>query len=87
MTLRIQKSAKGRTLIFALSGRIEAEEVPELLRLFRVEGQGHRIVFDLRGVKLVDGDAVRYLACCKANGIQLNNCPPYIGEWIRTLWS
>ena len=62
-------------MAFALIGRIKAEEVPELQRLFEVEGQDHRIVLDLKEVKLVDRDAVRFLACCEANGTQLEKLP------------
>ena len=69
-------------MAFTLSGRIDAEELAELQRLFEVEGQNHRIVLDLKEVKLVDRDAVRFLSHCEANGIKLENCPAYIREWI-----
>ncbi len=82
MTLRIERSAKGEFVTFAVSGRIKAEEVPELQRLFEVEGQDRRIVLDLKEIKLVGRDAVRFLAQCEANGIQIENCPAYIREWI-----
>jgi len=67
---------------FTLSGRIKAEELAELQRLLDAEGQEHRIVLDLKEVKLVDRDAVKFLARCEANGAQLENCPAYIREWI-----
>jgi anti-anti-sigma regulatory factor len=82
MTFKIQRSAKEDIVTFALSGRIKAGEVAELKRLFEVEGQDHRIVLDLKEVKLADQDAVRFLARCEANGTQLMNCPGYIREWI-----
>jgi anti-anti-sigma regulatory factor len=82
MTLRIQISENREVVVFALSGRIKAEEVAELQRLFEVEGQDHGIVLDLKEVKLVDRDAVRFLARCEANGTELENCPAYIREWI-----
>jgi anti-anti-sigma regulatory factor len=82
MTFKIQRSAKEDIVTFALSGRIKVEEVAELKRLFEVEGQDHRIVLDLKEVKLADQDAVRFLARCEANGTQLMNCPAYIREWI-----
>jgi hypothetical protein len=82
MTFKIQRSAKEDIVTFALSGRIKAEEVAELKRLFEVEGQDLRIVLDLKEVKLADQDAVRFLARCEANGTQLVNCPAYIREWI-----
>jgi hypothetical protein len=80
--LRIQRSAKGDVVTFTLSGRIKAEEVAELQKLFGVEGQDHRIVLNLKEVRLVDQDAVRFLARCEVNGTQLENCPAYIREWI-----
>ncbi len=82
MTLKIQTLAKEHVITFTLIGRIKAEEVAELQRLFEVEGQDHRIVLDLKEVKLADHDAVKFLAGCEANGIQLLNCPAYVREWI-----
>ncbi len=40
------------------------------------------VTIDLKGVLLVDGAAVRFLAAKKANGIELRHCPAYIREWI-----
>lgn len=80
--LKIQKSAKAEVVTFTLSGHIKAEELAELRRLFDTEGQGHRIVLDLKEVKLVDRDAVKFLAHCEANGSRLEYCPAYIREWI-----
>jgi anti-anti-sigma regulatory factor len=80
MTLRIQTLPKGDVVAFTLSGRITAEEVAELQRL--LEGQDHRIVLDLKEVKLVDRDTVRFLARCEVKGIQIENCPAYIREWM-----
>ena len=82
MTLKIQISVIEDVVTFALSGRIKAEEVAELQKLFEVEGQDHRIALDLKEVKLVDRDAVGFLARCETNGIQLENCPAYIRQWI-----
>ncbi len=82
MTLRIQISTKEDVVAFTLSGRIKAEEVAELQTLFGVEGQDRRIVLDLKEIKLVGRDAVRFLGQCEANGLQIENCPAYIREWI-----
>jgi len=69
-------------MVFTLSGRIKAEDVAELQRLFEGEADGYRIVLDLKEVKLVDRETVRFLALCEAEGTKLNNCPAYIREWI-----
>jgi hypothetical protein len=82
MTLIIQKAVKRVDATFILSGRINGEEVAELQSLFAAEGKDHRIVLDLKEVKLVSLDAVRFLAHCEENGIKLKNCPSYIRVWI-----
>jgi hypothetical protein len=79
--LRIQRKANGK-VIFTLSGRIEAQDIDELRRLFDLEDIGRQIALDLRDVTLVDRDGIKFLAVCEANGTQLENCPAYIREWI-----
>ena len=81
--LRIQKSANADSVIFTLSGRIGVQDLEELQQVFAFEGQQHCIVLDLKEVKLVDRDAVRFLAHCEAKGTTLQNCPVYICEWMR----
>ncbi len=80
--LKIQRSANGRVL-FTLSGRIEEEDVKELRQLLALETKGQQLVLDLRNVTLVNEVAVKFLAGCEADGIQLENCPAYIREWIE----
>jgi hypothetical protein len=79
--LRIQRSSNGE-VVFTLIGRIEVEDVAELQGLLSLEGLGRSIALDLEDVTLVDRDAVKFLACCEADRIRLENCPAYIREWI-----
>ena len=79
--MRIQRSANGH-VVFALSGRIEAEDVSELQRLFQLENKERHLVLDLKDVTLVARDAVGFLVRCEADNIVLKNCPAYIREWI-----
>ncbi len=65
-----------------LSGRIEAEHLPELQRLIEDEHRKRVVTFDLREVRLVDRDAVTFLADCEGAGATLENCPVYVREWI-----
>jgi anti-anti-sigma regulatory factor len=81
MTLKIKRSIKRNNAIFNLCGQIDAEEVPELQRLLAAEEQKY-VVLDLKEVKLIDREALRFLAICKENGIKVENCPAYIREWI-----
>ena len=82
--LRIARTeAQGRT-IFAISGRIEEGDVPELQKLFHGDLQSESITLDLQELQLVDRHVVRFLAACEAHGIQLRNCPTYVRQWMRT---
>ena len=79
--LKIQRKANERVL-FTLSGRIEGGDLDELRRLLELEEAGGHIALDLKDVTLVDRDAVKFLADCGADNIKLENCPPYVREWI-----
>jgi hypothetical protein len=69
-------------VVYTLSGWMDAENVAELKTLLRLEASGRAVVFDLKDLTLVGRDAVRFLARCEAGNVQLENCPPYIREWI-----
>jgi hypothetical protein len=52
----------------------------ELQKLLSSESDNR---LDLNEVKLVDQDAVTFLASREAGGLKLRNCPAYIAEWIK----
>ena len=68
-------------MVFALCGRIKAEEVAELKALF--DADYRTIVLDLRDVRLADRDSVKFLRDCEADGMTLENCPAYVREWME----
>lgn len=82
MTLRIQKSAEPQQAVFRLIGRIQGDQVSELRALLKSDGPEPNLFLDLKEVKLVDRDAVRFLAEIEAEGARLRNCPQFIREWI-----
>ena len=69
--------------MFLLSGRVETQAIAELRRLFDLQTDYRDIIVDLKDVSLVDREVMRFLARCEADGVSLENCPPYIREWIR----
>jgi anti-anti-sigma regulatory factor len=79
--LRIRRSSNGE-VVFALSGRIDNENVTELESLIRAEEKDRRIVIDLKDVTLAGEGGIVFLAQCEAANITLVNCLPYIREWI-----
>ncbi len=79
--IRIERSVKGALVVFAVSGRIGVEHVAQLQRVLDSAGRREKLL-NLKDVKLVDRDAVRFLARCEADGTALESCPTYIREWI-----
>lgn len=79
--LKIQRKANGNVR-FTLSGRIEATDIDELRRLLELDRTDNHIALDLKDVTLVDRDAIKFLTDCESQDITLENCPPYIREWI-----
>lgn len=82
MTLRIDISDERDRVVFTLTGRIQAEQVAELQALLKSDLPGHSLVLDLKEVKLVDRDAVRFLGEIEAQGVRLRNCSAFVREWI-----
>ena len=83
MAFRIETAVRERLCVFTLSGRIEAQAIAELERLFELETDYRHIVVDLKDVSLVDREAMRFFARCEADGVKLENCTPYIREWME----
>jgi len=83
MTLKIEKSVRQGSTVFSLVGRVEAEHIEELEELLGLQKEVKPVVLDLQEVRLADREAVRFLARCEAGGVQLENCPAYIREWVR----
>ncbi len=69
--------------MFTLSGRIEKQAIAELRRLFELQTDYRDIVLDLKDVSLVDRDVMGFLARCEADGMKLENCAPFIREWME----
>ena len=83
MAFRIETAVRGRFSVFTLSGRIAAQAIAELARLFELQTDYRHIVVDLKDVSLVDREAMRFFASCEADGVKLENCTPYIREWME----
>lgn len=79
--LKIQCTSNGE-VIFAVSGRLEAESLGELSALLAQETSGRTVTLELKDLVLVDRDAVDFLRACEGRGIILRNCPSYIRIWM-----
>lgn len=83
MAFRIETTARGRVTVFSLCGRIEKQAITELRRLFEFQTDYHDIVLDLKEVGVVDREVMRFFMSCEADGMKLENCTPYIREWME----
>ena len=58
--IRIETWVRRHQVTFAVIGRIESNDLPELKRV--IESHGPPVILDLKGVRLVDRDGVTFLA-------------------------
>jgi hypothetical protein len=80
--LRIHRTS-GRTVVFTISGELDADHVNELCQLVDAEPAGGVLVLDLADLVLADRDAVRFLREYEARGrVVLRNCPAYVRTWM-----
>ena len=81
--LKIQRWANGH-VVFAVSGRLEADSLRELSALLAQESSARAVTLELKDLILVDRDAVGFLRACAERGIELRNCPQYIRTWMAS---
>ena len=80
--LRITRKENGE-VVFKVSGELNAENVAEMKALIAAEAKANRIVFDLKDLTSVDGEAVRFLEKCETDAIELKECGAYLRERIK----
>ena len=83
MTFRIETSARGTLTVLILSGRFETPALAELRKLLETHADRRDIVLDLKDVSLAGREVVAFLAKCEAEGVKLENCTPYLREWME----
>ena len=80
MTLKIVPTRENGKTRIRLSGELRCASLDEVrAEIARVSSP---VVLDLQEVDLADIDAVRWLNVCQTEGVQLENCAPYIREWM-----
>ena len=80
--LRIHRTS-GRTVVFTVSGQLDADNVNELCQVVDAEQAGGVLVLDLTDLVLADRDAVRFLSEYESRGrVILRHCPAYVRTWM-----
>ncbi len=82
MTLRIETVSGSSGITIRLIGRIQTEHLQELKS--QIDLSGPTITLDLEELSLIDVEAVRFLGECKAHGVNIVNCSPYVIDWINS---
>jgi hypothetical protein len=80
MTLKIIRICEKHESRLCLSGELRCANAVDLRA--EIEQVGQPVVLDLDEVDVVDIDGIRFLNECRARGIQVVNCSPYIREWM-----
>lgn len=80
MTLKIERLSGERRTRIRLSGELRCEDLDQVKA--EIARCGARVVLDLEELDLVDLKAVRFLNACRAEGITVLHCSPYIREWM-----
>jgi ABC-type transporter Mla MlaB component len=80
LTVKIERvSANGETRFF-LSGELRSEEVEQVNA--EIASISPTVALDCAELWVVDSDGLRWLKACEAVGVKVENCAPYIREWM-----
>jgi hypothetical protein len=80
LTLKIERTCQKDRTRFCLSGELRSAHLDEVRA--EIATVALPVILDLEEVNLVDIDAVRWLNACQKQGVQVENCAPYICEWM-----
>jgi hypothetical protein len=81
MTCKVERLVKvGQLVLLQVSGHLQEVHVNLIEKLIARETDP--VVLDLAEIKLVDREAVKFLAACVRRGIEIRNCPEFIREWM-----
>jgi hypothetical protein len=79
--LKIERISENGGTRLRLSGELRSAELEEVRS--EIAKIAPKLVLDLAEIELVDLDGVRWLNACEIVGVEVENCAPYIREWIR----
>ena len=78
--MKIKRISGERRTRIRLSGELRCEHLDQLRA--EIARGGPRVVLDLEEVDLVDLKGICFLNGCRAEGISVLHCSPYIREWM-----
>lgn len=78
--LKIKRMSENNGTRIYLSGELRCAHLVDLHA--EIEQVVQPVTLDIEEVEVVDIDGIRLLNECRARGIQVVNCSPYIREWM-----
>jgi hypothetical protein len=80
LAVRIESVSENGETRFSLSGELRSEEVEQINA--EIAKISPKIALDCTELWVVDIDGLRWLKACEAMGVKIENCAPYIREWM-----
>jgi hypothetical protein len=80
LTLKIERICEKHGTRICLSGELRSERLDAVRA--EIAGVTPPVILDLEEVNLVDIDGVRWLSACQRQDFRVENCQPYIREWM-----
>jgi hypothetical protein len=78
--LKIEYVSENGGTRLRLSGELRSAQIEEVrAEIARVSP----LVLDVAEIGVADLDGVRWLNACRTAGVKVENCAPYIREWMR----
>ena len=80
MTLKIVHIRENGKTRIRLSGELRIADLAEAGA--EIAKVAPPVILDLEEIDLVDIHGIRWLIACQAHGVHVENCAPYICEWM-----
>ena len=80
MTLKIVRIREKDKTRIRLSGALRFADLEDVRA--EIARAARPVILDLEEIDLLDIHGIRWLNACQAQGVQVENCAPYICEWM-----
>ena len=80
MTLKIVCIREKDKTRIRLSGALRFADLEDVRA--EIARAARPVILDLEEIDLLDIHGIRWLNACQAQGVQVENCAPYICEWM-----
>jgi len=79
--LRIESMRQGNRLILRLIGELRSGDIGILQS--EIWRDGVSVILNLKELSVVDLAGIRFLLDCRERGIDIEESPPYVREWMK----